>query len=129
MSDLNKWLGSGRLTRDTELRFTPNGTPVADLSMCANRTYVKDGNKVDDPVFVDVTLWGKQAEVLTQYLKKGTFVIIDGRLELDVWETDDGSKRSKLKVVANQVNLGPKTGGGSGGKKKTSQKVEEDTPF
>ena len=109
MSDLNKWIGSGRVTRDSELRFTPGGTPVVDIGLCSNRSWSKDGERTESPTFLDVTLWGKQAEVLTQYLTKGTFIMVEGRLELDTWDAEDGSKRSKLRVVANQVNLGPKT--------------------
>jgi single-strand DNA-binding protein len=105
MSDLNKWIGSGRVTRDTELRYLANGTAVADVGLCSNRVYYKDKQKVEEPTFTDVTLWGKQAESLAQYLTKGTSVTVVGRLKLDSWETD-GQKRSKLKVVAEEVNLG-----------------------
>ena len=107
MSDLNKWIGSGRVTRDTELRHLANGTAVADVGMCSNRTYFdKNKNeKVEEPTFTDVTLWGKQAESLAQYLTKGTQITVVGRLKFETWETD-GQKRSKLKVVAEEINLG-----------------------
>mgnify|MGYP006274052021 CR=1 FL=1 len=111
MSDINKWIGSGRVTRDTELRYTPSGTAVVDVGLCCNRVWNKDGQRQEEATFVDVTLWGKQAETLSQYLTKGTFVIVEGRLILDAWETPEGVKRSKLRVVADRVNLGPKQSG------------------
>lgn len=134
MSDLNKWIGSGRVTRDTELRYTPNGTAVADVGLCSNRVWSKDGEKQEQPTFVDVTLWGKQAESLAEYLTKGAFIMVEGRLELDTWETEEGVKRSKLRVVADRINLGPRTGGGAEGtaKAKTKpadQEIEEEVPF
>lgn len=132
MSDLNVWTGSGRITRDTELKFTPSGSPVAEISLCCNRSWSKDGERQEEPVFVDVTLWGKQAEVLAQYLGKGTFVTVRGRLHLDTWQAEDGARRSKLKVIAEQVNLGPKASGkskGSGSERRESSEVEEDAPF
>ena len=126
MSDLNKWIGSGRVTRDTELRHTPNGTAVADVGMCSNRIWSKDGNKQEEPTFLDITLWGKQAESLSGFLKKGTFIMVEGRLQLDTWETDEGVKRSKLRVVADRVNLGPKTSASSF---KQNEEVAETAPF
>ena len=132
MSDLNKWVGSGRVTRDTELRYTPNGTAVADVGICSNRQWSKDGQRQEEPTFLDITLWGKQAEALSQYLNKGTFVMVGGRLSLDTWETDEGVKRSKLRVVAEKVNLGPRSsGGGAGGgsPKAQSEEIAEEVPF
>jgi len=130
MSDLKRWVGSGRVTSDTELRYTTKGTAVADVGICSNRIWSKDGAKQEEPTFVDVTLWGKQAESLAQYLTKGAFVMVEGRLQLDTWETDEGVKRSKLRVVAERVNLGPR--GSSGGKpQKTTvgEESSEEVPF
>lgn len=136
MADLNKWIGSGRVTRDTELRFTPAGTAVADVGLCSNRIwYSKDkGGKQEEPTFLDITLWGKQAENLAQYLTKGAFITVEGRLQLDTWETDEGVKRSKLKVVAENINLGPKSSGGGGEAKSqavsnSNSGVDEAVPF
>lgn len=135
MSDLNKWIGSGRVTRDTELRYTPNGTAVADVGMCSNRVWSKDGSKQEQPTFLDVTLWGKQAESLAEYLTKGAFIMVEGRLDLDTWETEEGVKRSKLKVVADRINLGPRSGGNGGGStttkntKRADAEIEEEVPF
>ena len=132
MSDLNKWIGSGRVTRDTELRYLPNGTAVADVGMCSNRTYFdKNKNeKVEEPTFTDVTLWGKQAEALAQYLTKGTQITVVGRLKFETWETD-GQKRSKLKVVAEEVNLGskPKSNSPEAVRQPVEQLGDMSTPF
>lgn len=130
MSDLNRWVGSGRVTRDTELRYTPNGTAVADVGICSNRVWSKDGAKQEEPTFVDITLWGKQAESLAQYLTKGAFVMVEGRLQLDTWETDEGVKRSKLRVVAERVNLGPRgNGGGKTQRATVGEESSEEVPF
>lgn len=101
----------GNLTRDPEVRYTPKGTAVCDVSIAINRTTVDDqGNKHEDVTYVDVTLWGKTAENAAQYLAKGRSVFIDGRLALETWEDKQtGQKRSKLKVVAESLQfLGPK---------------------
>jgi|TARA_Y100001973_G_C5198156_1_gene335746 single-strand DNA-binding protein len=132
MSDLNKWVGSGRVTRDTELRYTPNGTAVADVGLCSNRQWSKDGERQEEPTFLDITLWGKQAEALSEYLTKGTFVMVEGRLSLDTWKTEEGVNRSKLRVVAEKVNLGPRSSGSSGSTKSKSnqtEEIQEEVPF
>jgi len=130
MSDLNKVILSGRVTRDTELRYTPNGNAVCDVGFCTNRQWSKDGERQEEPTFLDVTLWGKQAEALSQYLNKGTFIMVEGRLTLDTWESDEGVKRSKLKVVAEKVNLGPRgTSGSGGGAKSQTEEIQEEVPF
>ena len=135
MSDLNEVVLSGRLTRDAELRYTPNGTAVTDIIVASNRIWSKDSEKQEEATFVDVTIWGKQAESLAKYMTKGRHVMLTGRLKLNKWETEDGDKRSKLTVTAEKVNLTP--GGNSGGSsgsseastpKKKSQ-VEEEVPF
>jgi single-strand DNA-binding protein len=127
MSDLNKWIGSGRVT------YTPAGTAVADIGLCSNRVWSKDGEKKEEPTFVDITLWGKQAEVLVEYLTKGAFLMVEARLQLDTWETDEGVKRSKLRLVADKINLGPKGSGGSGGNRTATKsmagEIDESVPF
>ncbi len=89
--------------------------------MCSNRIWSKDGSKQEEPTFLDITLWGKQAESLAPYLNKGTFIMVEGRLQLDTWETDEGVKRSKLRVVAERINLGPR---GNSGKREEAAAVE-----
>src|SRR5262245_22452791 len=98
MSNFNKVLLLGRLTRDPELRYTPQGTPVVDIGLAINREYTVGTERRKETTFVDVTLWKRQAEVVSQYLKKGAPIFIEGRLSLDSWE-QDGQKRSKLRVV------------------------------
>ena len=110
MSDVNEVVISGRLTRDCELRQTPNGTSVTDVIVASNRVWSKDSERQEEATFVDVTIWGGQAESLSKYLKKGRHVMIVGRLKRNKWETDEGERRSRLTVVAEKVNLTP--GGG-----------------
>lgn len=105
MANLNKVMLLGNLTRDPEIRFTPKGTAVGELGLAVNRR-VSDGNGnwSDEVTFVDVTVWGHQAENAEKYLKKGRGVLIEGRLQLDTWDDkESGQKRSKLKVVAESV--------------------------
>ena len=118
MANLNKVMLIGNLTRDPELRHTPKGTAVAELGMAINRVWRDEqGQKQEDTTFVDVTLWGRQAEVAQQYLAKGNPCYIEGRLQLDTWDDKaTGQKRSKLKVVGETLQLlGAKPGGGGGG--------------
>lgn len=111
MASFNRVILVGNLTRDIELKFTPSQTPVADIGLAVNdRRKTASGEWVDEVTFVDVTLWGRTAEVASQYLGKGAPVLIEGRLKLDTWETD-GQKRSKLRVVGERMQmLGTKSG-------------------
>lgn len=109
MSDLNRVTLSGRITRDCELRYTPGGTAVTDLAVCSNR-YRKaksSGETNEEPCFVDCVVWGSMAEGLAKFLKKGRYVVLDGRLQLDKWETAEGVKRSKLRLVVDNLTLAP----------------------
>lgn len=106
MASLNKVLLMGNLTRDPELRYIPSGTAVANLGLATNRTYTtQDGERKDEVCYIDIVVWGKTAENCANYLSKGRPVFIEGRLQLDTWETEDGQKRSKLKVVADRVQF------------------------
>ena len=131
MSDLNEVIVSGRLTRDSELRHTPNGTAVTDIIVASNRIWSKDSDRQEETTFVDVTIWGKQAESLQEYLVKGRHVMIVGRLKLNKWETEEGGKRSKLTMVADKVNLTPGGGKANGtkAKGKVEEKEREEVPF
>jgi single-strand DNA-binding protein len=135
MSDVNKVIITGRVTRDSELRETPGGTSVTDISVVSNRIWTKNGERQEDATFVDVTIWGKQAETLSPMLTKGRHVMIEGRLKLNSWETDEGVKRSKLSVVAESVNLTPSNPNPAGKTQQSESRVavgagaEEDTPF
>jgi single-strand DNA-binding protein len=107
MANLNRVLLIGNLTRDPEVRYTPKGTAVADIGIAVNRVYSgEDGEKKEEATFVDVTLWGRQAEVAQEYLKKGRQVFIEGRLQLDSWDDKQtGQKRSRLRVVAENMQM------------------------
>ena len=118
MASFNKVILLGNLTRDPEVRYTPKGTAVTDLGLAVNRTYTADnGEKREEVTFVDVTFWGRTAEVAGEYLKKGRPVFVEGRLQLDSWDDKtSGQKRSKLKVIGeNMQMLGSPRGAGSGG--------------
>ncbi|MEO8615427.1 MAG: single-stranded DNA-binding protein [Luteolibacter sp.] len=118
MANLNKVMLIGNLTRDPELRHTPKGTAVAEISLAINRVWNNEqGQKQEDTTFVEVTLWGRQAELAQQYLTKGRPVYIEGRLSLDTWDDKEtGKKRSKLKVIGETLQfLSSGQQGGQGG--------------
>ena len=111
MASLNKVYLIGNLTRKPELRYTPSGTPVAEFGLAVNRHYTtSNGEKRRDTCFVEVTVWRSKAELCYEHLSKGSPVFIEGRLELDTWETRNGERRSKLRVVADNLQLLSKTG-------------------
>ena len=114
MASYNRVILVGNLTRDIDLRYTPSGLAVTDIGMAINdRRKSQSGEWVEETTFVDVTLWGRTAEVASEYLSKGSSVLVEGRLKLDTWETD-GQKRSKLKVVGERMQmLGGRSGSGS----------------
>ena len=116
MASYNRVILVGNLTRDLELSYIPSGTAVTDIGLAVNdRRKNQSGEWVDETTFVDVTLWGRTAEVASEYLSKGSPVLIEGRLKLDQWEKD-GQKHSKLRVVGERMQmLGSKGGGGGGG--------------
>lgn len=106
MVALNKVLIAGRLTRKPELRRTPNGISVTDLLVALNREFVTlGGDKQQEVCFVDVVVWGKQAESCVQTLECSSPVLVEGRLQLDVWHAKDGEKRCKLRVAAERVQF------------------------
>lgn len=99
MANFNKVILLGNLTRDVELRHTQSGQPLAKFGMAINRKYSVNGEQKESTCFVDLTAWGKQAEILNQYVKKGSQLFVEGRLEYSTWESQEGGKRSKLEVV------------------------------
>ena len=106
MVALNKVLIAGRLTRKPELRKTPNGISVTDLLVALNREFVTlGGDRQQEVCFVDVVVWGKQAESCAQILDCSSPVLVEGRLQLDVWHAKDGEKRCKLRVAAERVQF------------------------
>jgi single-strand DNA-binding protein len=129
MPNLNKVMIMGNLTRDPELRYTPKGTAVAELGIAVNRTWINDQKeKQEETTFVDVTLWGRQAELAQQYLTKGRPVYIEGRLQLETWDDKQtGQKRSKLKVIGETMQfLGG--GGGDGQQPRTATRQDQMPP-
>jgi single-strand DNA-binding protein len=123
MANLNKVLLMGNLTRDPEVRYTPKGTAVGDLAIAINDSYkAQDGSIKETVTYVDIEVWGRQAETCKQYLTKGRPVFIEGQLRLDQWETPQGEKKSRLRVRADRVQfLGGGGGAGGGGSRGGSE--------
>ena len=119
MASFNRVILMGNLTRDPEVRYTTGGTAVTDVGLAINRyrTDKTTNQRIEETTFVDVTLWGRTAEIAGEYLGKGRPVMIEGRLQQDSWEDKEtGQKRSKLKVVGESMQLlGSREGGGGGG--------------
>jgi single-strand DNA-binding protein len=118
MASYNKVILMGNLTRDPELKYLPSGTAIASFGLAVNRVYNdrQSGERKEDVCFVDITAWARQAEVCNEYLRKGSPVFLEGRLNFNSWETDDGQRRSKLDVVADRVQLvGGRQDGDGGG--------------
>jgi single-strand DNA-binding protein len=116
VANYNKVILLGNLTRDVELRHTQSGMALAKFGMAINRKWTQNGEQKESTCFVDLTAWGRQAEVLSQYVKKGSQLFVDGRLEYSTWEAEGGGKRSKLEVVVENFQfVGSARGGGGGG--------------
>lgn len=131
MASLNKVMIIGRLTRDPELRYTPQGVQVCEMRIASSRAYrTPNGEKREDTVYVDVTTWRRQAEVAAQYLKKGREVFIEGHLTYDEWETSDGQKRSKIRVTAQRLQFlgGAPRGAAAPAGASTGAPVDADAP-
>ena len=117
MANVNKVILIGNVTRDPEVKFTPKGSAVADVGLAINRNYTLDnGEKREETIFVDVELWGRLAEIAGEYAKKGRPIYIEGRLRMDTWEDKaSGQKRSRMKVVGENIQLlGGRASGGGG---------------
>ena len=129
MASFNKVLLIGNLTRDPELRYTSGGTAVASFGLAVNRKFKQGEEWKDEVCFVDITVWAKQGENCAEYLNKGSLAFIEGRLNYQTWEAEGGQKRSKLEVVANNVQFLTKQGAkmdmGSG----SSSAPDDDIPF
>jgi len=138
MANFNKVILAGNLTRDPEVRYTPKGTAIAKLGMAINRTWKTDtGETKEEVTFVDVDAFGRTAEVISQYLKKGRPILVEGRLKLDQWDDKQtGQKRSRLGVVLENfqfLDSGRGDGGGGGGSRSqasapTSAPTSPDAP-
>jgi single-strand DNA-binding protein len=108
MASLNKVILLGNLTRDPELRYTPNGTPVSTFGLAVNRRYRQGDEWKDEVCYIDIVTYGRQAETAGEYLNKGSLAMIEGRLQWRSWETDEGQKRSKHEVVASNIQFMPR---------------------
>ena len=118
---LNKVLLYGNLTRDPELRALPSGMNVGNFSIATNRVFRdRDGKKQEQTDFHNVVVFGRQADTVSQYLKKGSGVFIEGRLQTRSWEKD-GQKMYRTEIVADRVQFGPKGGGGGGGRSQADE--------
>jgi single-strand DNA-binding protein len=117
MASFNKVILAGNLTRDPELRYTPKGTAIAKIGLAVNRVWTNEaGEKKEEVTFVDVDIFGRTAENVGQYMRKGRPILIEGRLKLDQWDDKQtGQKKSKLGVVAETVQFLGSPGGGEGG--------------
>ncbi len=130
MSSLNKVMLMGNVTRDIEVRYTAKGTAVADVGLACNRRTKQGEEWVDETTFVDVTVWGRTAELAGQYLSKGRPVFFEGRLQLDSWQDQQsGQKRSRLKVVGENMQfIGGQQGGGGGQQSAPQQQYQQSAP-
>lgn len=119
MASFNKVILLGNLTRDPQVKYTPSGTAVAEVGIAVSRSWFdkQSNQRKEETTFVDVTLWGRTAEIAGEYLAKGRQVLIEGRLQLDQWDDrETGQKRSKLRVVGeNMTMVGPRPEGGGRG--------------
>ena len=135
MATFNKVILLGNLTRDPELRYTPQGSAVCEFALALNYQYTnkQTGQKVEEVSFIDIVAWGKTGEICAEYLKKGRQVMVEGRLKQDRWEAQDGKKMSKVRVTAENVQFvgsrpAGEGGGGGGGKGGGAPAPEEGPP-
>lgn len=135
MASFNKVILVGNLTRDVDLKHLTSGTAVANVGLAVNDRVKRNDEWVDETTFVDVTLWGRTAEIANQYLGKGSSCLIEGRLKLDQWEKD-GQKHSKLKVVGERLQMLGKKGDRQGDEYSAPAEsggnvgvADEDVPF
>jgi|SRR5680860_218071 len=113
--NFNKAIIIGRVTKDPEIRTTPNGQTVASIGVASNRTWnSKSGEKQEKVEYHSIVAWGKLAEICGQYLVKGQIVLFEGRLETRTWDGQDGIKRSKTEIIAENMQMGPKARGQGG---------------
>ncbi len=114
MASYNKVILMGNLTRDPQMRYLPNQTPVVEIGLAVNRRWkTQDGQQRDEVCFVDCAAFGRQAETINKYVHKGDPILVEGRLKFDMWQAQDGTKRSKHQVVIEEFQfIGGRQGGG-----------------
>jgi single-strand DNA-binding protein len=117
MANVNKVMLLGNLTRDPELRYTPQGSAVCEFALAMNHSYTnkQSGQKVDEVSYIDIVAWGRTGEICAEYLKKGRQVFVEGRLKQDRWESPEGKKMSKIRVIAENVQFIGARPAGQGG--------------
>lgn len=124
--NLNKVFIAGRLTADPELRTTPGGAHVISFSVATNRVWTdKNGSRKEETEFHNVVAWGRQAEIVNQFLKKGGLILVEGRLQTRSWEGKDGQTRRTTEIVAERIQLGPRAGGGAAPSSPRAEGVDE----
>ena len=132
MANLNKVMLIGNMTRDPQLSYLPSQTPVVEFGLAMTRKYKKqDGSQGEETCFVDCQMFGKRAEVVNQYFKKGNPIFVEGRLKFDSWQAQDGSKRSKLRVFVENFEFlgrGGQGGGNQSGGSQPAQMPAESSP-
>lgn len=120
-SDINKVIIIGRTTRDLELRYTPSGTAVAGFAIANNKSYSQGGEKKEQVSYFDCVVWSKLAEIMTEYVKKGQQIVIEGRLSQRRWKDADGNNKSKIEIIVETFQF-------IGGKKEGSEHTDSGTP-
>lgn len=130
--NLNKVFLIGNLTKDPELKTLPSGASVTSFGIATNRVWKNDkGENQQDTQFHNIVSFGKQAEVISQYLNKGSLALVEGRIQTRSWDAQDGSKRYMTEIVAERVQFGPRNAGGAGGNtppKQENKKSSDDMP-
>ena len=133
MANLNRVFLMGNLTRDPELRYLPSNTAVANIGVAVNRRWRnQQGEQQEETTFVDCESFGRQAEVINQYLRKGRPIFIEGRLKLDQWQDKDGGNRSKIKVLVERfefIDSKTDSAGGSGGASRQPSRLGDHEPL
>lgn len=129
MASFNRVVLIGNLTKETELKYTQSGMAVTEIGLAVNdKRKNQAGEWVEEVTFVDITLWGRTAEVASEYLSKGAQCLIEGRLKLDTWTTNDNQKRSKLRVVGEKLVLLGKKGDNQGERQESRAPARQEQP-
>ena len=129
MASYNRVLLMGNLTRDPQLSYLPSNTPVVEIGLACNRRFKRqDGEQGEETLFVDCSAFGRQAEVINQYCRKGRPLFIEGRLKLSQWQDKDGNNRSKIRVVIENFQFIDSRGEGGGDRDAPSRPASDSAP-
>jgi single-strand DNA-binding protein len=122
---INKAIIYGNLTRDPELKSLPSGAAVCEFGVATNRVWKdKNGAKQESTDYHNVVIFGRQAEIVKQYLHKGSGIFVEGRIQTRSWDAQDGTKRYRTEIVADRIQFGPKSGGSTGGSYESSNSAK-----